>query len=339
MKHILQQSNLVQLQRFYMNNKLKYALNTCPQTIGKENQRKRLYSDFTQSKTKFIINSQQSGVEYNHHNESIKIKTREETMNSKSNKLIETYNEIPKYLKLTKNNPMFGYLKQLVASRKKREREKKLVLEGGRLILDALHAGLNIDVLLFNDINDLKHFIELSKTVQLIQLDSDIMQQWSNLVTCPGLIGIFHKPKNMDNIIIKNRTTPSLPITVICDNIREPNNLGSIIRSCAAIPVCNVVLIKGCTHPWEPKCLRGSAGGHFRTQIIGPIVMNDLTKVVPLNACFLIADNAKDGRDGKFLVGRYDLIDYCDMKHIILVIGGETHGVSNDLRRTFLHRF
>ena len=47
---------------------------------------------------------------------------------------------------------------------------------------------------------------------------------------------------NLENRILN---FPTLPITFICDNIREPGNLGSILRIAAAIPVQRVVLLQG----------------------------------------------------------------------------------------------
>lgn len=149
----------------------------------------------------------------------------------------------------------------------------------------------------------------------------------------PFISGIFQKPKDMSNIAIRNRTAETLPITVVCDNIREPNNLGSIIRSCAAIPVDRIVLLKGCTHPWDLKCLRGGAGAHFRTNIVGPVAMEELAEYMPPNPTFLVADNQTRKGDDSFVLSRYDGANYLDMEHMVLVIGGETHGVSSDLRR------
>lgn len=40
-------------------------------------------------------------------------------------------------------------------------------------------------------------------------------------------------------------TQPSIPVTILCDNIRDPGNLGSIIRNAAAAGCENVFLMKG----------------------------------------------------------------------------------------------
>lgn len=236
------------------------------------------------------------------------------------------------YFKLKQSDSLYGDLSLLVKSRKRRELKCKMVLEGRRLIRDGVEAGLSTDIIVFNDVSKLDG-LEIDKSVQLVQVERNVMQEWSSLTTCPGVIGIFRKPKNMDKVVIQNRTSIPLPITVVCDNIREPNNLGSIIRSSAAIPAEKVVLLKGCTCPWDPKCLRGATGAQFRIPISGPVAMDELEDLIPPNATFLVADNKISGNDGKFSFCRYDSANYREMQHVVLFIGGETLGISNDVRR------
>ncbi|XP_001653652.2 rRNA methyltransferase 3, mitochondrial [Aedes aegypti] len=238
-----------------------------------------------------------------------------------------------KYLKLLKNDPMFGDMQLLMTSRKRRELKSKLVVEGKRLINDAIDAGLLLETVIFSESCHLDDIRAELATPKLIQLPNHVLQEWSDLVTSPGVIGIFQKPSDMSKIVIRNRTAESLPITVVCDNVREPNNLGSILRSCASIPVDRVILLKGCTHPWDPKCLRGGAGAHFRTSIVGPVVMDELAELLPSNPTFLVADNRSERDEESFVLSRYDKANYFDMEHMVLVIGGETHGVSSDVRR------
>ncbi|XP_062553881.1 rRNA methyltransferase 3, mitochondrial [Armigeres subalbatus] len=238
-----------------------------------------------------------------------------------------------KFLKLVETDPLFKDLRLLATSRKQRELKNKLVVEGKRLINDAIDAGLLLETVIFSEMDHLSSLRAKLKSLKLIQLRNYVLQEWSDLVTSPGVIGIFKKPSDMGNIVIQNRTAESLPITVVCDNVREPNNLGSIIRSCASIPVDRVILLKGCTHPWDPKCLRGGSGAHFRTNIVGPVTMDELGTYLPSNPTFLVADNKSERNDETFVLSRYDRANYFDMEHMVLVIGGETHGVSSDVRR------
>lgn len=61
--------------------------------------------------------------------------------------------------------------------------------------------------------------------------------QW-NCVLIPG---VFKIPT-------VTKTEFSLPVNIICDNIREPGNLGSILRTCAAVGCKSVILTKGAFH-------------------------------------------------------------------------------------------
>lgn len=53
--------------------------------------------------------------------------------------------------------------------------------------------------------------------------------------------GIFRKP-DAENF---NPSPDSIPLTIICDNIREPGNLGAILRTCAGAGCHKIILTKG----------------------------------------------------------------------------------------------
>ena len=276
-----------------------------------------------------------------------------------------------RYTILQSNDARYRDLMMLIGSRKNRERERTLVLEGRRLIMDGYQAGLRLEAIVTSDVKllaDLTFRAKL-KACPIFLVKRQSMMEWSSLTTSPGLIGkekkkanrtrarpqggdgsvynyfalvcfhfvsgIFGEPSNMSELVTRNATgSKRLPVTVVCDNIREPNNLGSIVRSCAAVSVREVILLKGCAHPWDLKCLRGGAGAHFRVPIYGPIETYQLPEHVRAGSIFVVADNKKptDERNG-FRWKHYDRIDYGSADHVVLVIGGETYGVSDDIRR------
>uniref|UniRef100_A0A182NMM4 Uncharacterized protein n=1 Tax=Anopheles dirus TaxID=7168 RepID=A0A182NMM4_9DIPT len=246
-----------------------------------------------------------------------------------------------RYTILQTNDDRHRDLMMLIGSRKARERERKLVLEGRRLIMDGCSAGLRLEAIVTSD---LKLLPELAlkpwpKNCPTFLVRRQTMMEWSSLTTSPGLLGIFAEPPNLTELVTRNATgSKRLPVTVVCDNIREPNNLGSVIRSCAAVSAKEVILLKGCAHPWDLKCLRGGAGAHFRVPIYGPIEPYQLPEHTRSGSIFVIADNKKaaDERNG-FQWRQYDRIDYGSADHVVLVIGGETYGVSDDIR-TLVHQ-
>jgi TrmH family RNA methyltransferase len=67
------------------------------------------------------------------------------------------------------------------------------------------------------------------------------------------------------------RPTPGLPAPcesmVLLENLQDPGNVGSIIRTCAAGGVQAVQLSAACADPWSPKALRAGMGGQFATVV------------------------------------------------------------------------
>lgn len=103
-----------------------------------------------------------------------------------------------------------------------------------------------------------------------------------------------------------------------------------------------MILTKGCADPWEAKALRGGAGGHFRIPILGPMHWSSISSILPEPEDFslFIADNSTKGQiqnvpDGQGVQKPAKLVPYTDVsfkgcEHVVLVIGGETEGVSAD---------
>lgn len=246
------------------------------------------------------------------------------------------------YTKLHLNDPWLNTLMLSAKSRKSRAHKRQLLVEGRRLIIEAIQAGLVLDYVLFSDMDQMQLLKEhLSADTKLVKVPQSDLRFWSNLSTCPGLMAIFDKPLDMSHIWQKRKSTP-LPITVICDQIREPNNVGSIIRNCAAIAVEQVIVTKGCADPWESKALRGAAGGHFKIPIRGPCEWSSIRSMLPKDDCFVcLAENSRANAleqlpDRPDLIVPYSDVDYSG-KNVVLVIGGETEGISEDAYR-FLSR-
>ena len=60
--------------------------------------------------------------------------------------------------------------------------------------------------------------------------------------------GIFAKPDHVKMTFPETQLHHSLPLLLICDNLRDPGNLGTILRSAAGAGCCKVLLTKGKAH-------------------------------------------------------------------------------------------
>lgn len=243
---------------------------------------------------------------------------------------------------------MFNPFRNLIltaTSRQYREKHAHIVLEGSRLILDALAYGLEMKTLLFSRLDDpaFKKIVRqlrqkenssqsLESDYKLIQIAYSDMQLWSQLTTTPGLMAIFRKPTIIE--VQQNLSSEPKPITVICDNIRDPQNMGSIIRVSAAVSINEVILLSGCTDPWSTKSLRSGCGGQYRIPINSLQFRDDENLLNYLlltrkreDFSIYLADNKKNSPCEAINYNTLDSLKIHRKKHIIVVIGGETHGI------------
>ena len=83
----------------------------------------------------------------------------------------------------------------------------------------------------------------------------------------------------------------TLPITVICDTIRDPGNLGTIIRTCASVGCDRLIASKGCVDIWDPKVIRSAMGAHFRLPLINDVGWETIAHHIPENSHIYLADH------------------------------------------------
>ncbi|XP_034608719.1 rRNA methyltransferase 3, mitochondrial isoform X1 [Trachemys scripta elegans] len=220
-----------------------------------------------------------------------------------------------------------GKVVTIAKSKKFRDQHGKILLEGQRLIKDALDAGAVPQTLFFSTVGHLKELPEekLKKTT-LVKVKFEDIKNWSDLITPQGLIGkesyadssstaphpIFSTSGSTTKVSVKSEviktgifsrpdhtkmTYPAvqqrnwLPLSLICDNLRDPGNLGTILRSAAGAGCSKVLLTKGCVDPWEPKVLRAGMGAHFRLPIIANLEWESISDYLPTDTQVYVADS------------------------------------------------
>jgi tRNA G18 (ribose-2'-O)-methylase SpoU len=127
-----------------------------------------------------------------------------------------------------------------------------------------------------------------------------------------------------------------LPILLVLDQIRDPGNMGTIIRSAAAIGCQRILVSKGCVDIWDPKVIRSGMGAHFRLPIITKLTYEDIDTYLPLNTTILYADCEKQATTTKDTNNnKLKQIDYSrfvqsntGLPHITLFIGNESFGIN-----------
>ncbi|XP_052432277.1 rRNA methyltransferase 3A, mitochondrial isoform X1 [Carassius gibelio] len=244
-------------------------------------------------------------------------------------------------------------------SRVFRDKEGKVLLEGRRLICDALCAGASPQMLFFSSVQRLQELpLDRLQQAKLIKVRYEDMKTWSDLVTPQGVIAIFSKPDASHLVFPKDTRLQSVPLFLLCDNIRDAGNLGTILRCAAAAGCERVLLTKGCVDAWEPKVLRAAMGAHFRLPVFPNLDWDEISKHLPKDVVVHVADNsvkapvpaqAEKGSSDDYSESDSDeesddelslpclkpqvYYESWAQRSTALVIGGETHGLSLEAQR------
>ncbi len=164
----------------------------------------------------------------------------------------------------SKDNKNLKYISKLISSARFRREEKKFVIEGIRLCTDAEKSGAQIDILVYSVSANQKYFDAIndlsSVSKKCLCVEDRIFCAISDTKTPQGVLCVvktLDKQHYFDKII-KNG------IIVALDNIQDPSNLGTILRSADALGVSGVVLSSDCCDVYSPKVVRGSMGAVFR---------------------------------------------------------------------------
>ncbi|MCH5166500.1 MAG: RNA methyltransferase [Erysipelotrichales bacterium] len=142
-----------------------------------------------------------------------------------------------------------------------------------------------------------------------IQVSLNVMKKLSSLANVPNVIGIAkmkHDKKIEGNVLI-------------LDNIQDPGNLGTIIRSAVAFGIDTIIASNNTVDVYNTKVLRGSEGMFFHLNYI----IDDLNNVLSnLKGYEILTTNVKNGED----IANLDI-----NKPYALIVGNEGAGVSQKI--------
>ncbi|MDO4871867.1 MAG: RNA methyltransferase [bacterium] len=99
----------------------------------------------------------------------------------------------------------------------------------------------------------------LSKNIRVVEITSNLFSKISPVVDGIGILFLTEIPQNA--------SFNPLAETLILDNLQDPGNLGTILRSAAAFGVEQIICSKGMVSVWSPKVLRAGMGAHFEIEI------------------------------------------------------------------------
>ena len=216
------------------------------------------------------------------------------------------------------HNPRVQAIRKLQAQAKTRLEEQSFAIEGVRLAEEALQADWEATLVLFTDKLDTRGKAVVdgfsARGIPVEQVNDAVMHAVSETETPQGILVVLR---------LHPLAIPAvLNFILILDGMRDPGNLGTILRTAAAAGVQAVFLTPGSVDAFAPKVLRAGMGAHFRLPVhqlgwgeIKPVLKNPADRLQ-----VYLADSAAGIS--------YTQADF--HSPVALIIGGEAAGAGSE---------
>ncbi|HQS95548.1 MAG: RNA methyltransferase [Novosphingobium sp. 17-62-19] len=215
------------------------------------------------------------------------------------------------------SNPTVKFVRSL-REKKHRRRERKFLAEGLRLLTDARESGRLPEILLMAQgreghplLDDLEAAVDAAGG-EVIELPLDILSKVTGKENPQAVAGVFAEWDTSIQLINRN----AAPIWLVAHAMRDPGNLGTMLRTADAVGAGGLILIDDCVDPFSVEAVRASMGAIFTERLAqarwdeffawlhegeGQLVAASLREAVPYRGapyaapCFVMVGNESRG--------------------------------------------
>lgn len=215
----------------------------------------------------------------------------------------------------SKDNEFVKHVKKL-KEKKYRDQSQEFIIEGIKLVKEAIEEKANIKQIIICDNcedsgiipKDLMYEIAKYNCVYVTENILKIMSDVNAPQGIMAIIGRNNKEKDIDY---------SQDIIVVLDDIQDPGNLGTILRTVDSIGLNQIVLSKGTADCYNPKVVRSTMGAIFRVKIIECEDLEQTLKETQKNNFKLVVSSLQTKNS------LYDI----NFDKKVIIIGNEANGV------------
>jgi TrmH family RNA methyltransferase len=212
---------------------------------------------------------------------------------------------------ISKDNELIKHIKSL-NQKKFRHEFGEYFVEGIKLVDEAINEKLDISKIIICE-SLLERKIE-TKNYSVEYVNENVFKYLSDTVTPQGIMAVikYYEPKEINEKIV-----------FALDDIRDPGNLGTIIRTLDCAGLKELILSEESADAYNPKVIRSTMGGIYRTKIFEGVNLKD--KLVELKQ-----------KGYKVIVTSLDTKqEYYDInfnEKCVIVIGNESKGISKEIQ-------
>lgn len=175
----------------------------------------------------------------------------------------------------SKDNEVIKSIRKL-KDKKYREQENKYLVEGIKLIEEALEEKADIDTIVVcedcekNGTIEQKLMFEIAKH-NCIYVSEKVFNAVTEVTNPQGILAVINKENKEENIDYNQ------DMIVVLDGIQDPGNLGTILRTVDSVGLNQIIISKQTADAYNPKVVRSTMGAIFRVNII---VSEDIVKTL-----------------------------------------------------------
>ncbi len=195
--------------------------------------------------------------------------------------------------------------------KKQRLEQGLFFVEGNKLVAELLQSSLEVTQV-FSSAEDTTIVPEMA-----IRISQNDMAQISALTTPPGLLAVARLPK-WYGAQVNEKTFQEMKRILALDGLRDPGNLGTIIRTAAWFGFDAIVASSDTVDCFNPKVLQATMGGIFQI----PIYYTELKQ---------LTEGIHQPVFGLDLLG--ESVFSADVSHGVFMLGSESHGLRPDARQ------
>lgn len=213
-------------------------------------------------------------------------------------------------------NPLIRDLRKL-KEKKYRQRQRQFLIEGLRFVQEALRQAASVRTILVTE-DALLEALVIPDGVERIRITPEILRDLTDTVHPQGIAALVDLPAGEPSAFASDRG-----LWLYLDEIRDPGNLGTIIRCAHAFAADGLILSRGCADPYQDKVLRATMGSIFKVPLLTDQDPAFLEDRIQSGARLYLADLAESA----------PLPGLLPAPHSIVVIGNEAHGVCDAIRQ------
>ena len=226
------------------------------------------------------------------------------------------------------HNPKIQWVRKLQTQTKDRRQEEAFVIEGVRLAEEALQTNWDTQLVLYTE--------ELSPRGLAVVDAFTVRDVPTELVSPHVMQAMAHTQTPQGLLLVLAMKSLPLPATtdfvLVPDGVRDPGNLGTLLRTANAAGVGAVLLPPGSADAFAPKVVRSAMGAHFRLPILSmdwPGIEAYLKPPAPATQSTIYLADAH----GELAYTQADF-----RTSTALLIGGEAAGAGSQAARLAEHR-